>query len=38
MVVDNEVTMSPPDGVVFGDFSAGIDIRGFAQGNVVGTT
>jgi hypothetical protein len=34
-VVDNEVTMSPPEGVLFGDFSAGIDIRGFAQGNVV---
>ena len=34
-VVDNEVTMSPPDGVLFGDFSAGIDIRGFAHGNVV---
>lgn len=34
-VVDNEVTMSPPEGVLFGDFSAGIDIRGFAIGNVV---
>jgi len=36
VVVDNNVTMSPPEGVVFGDFSAGIDIRGFAQGVVVG--
>jgi hypothetical protein len=36
VVVDNEVTMSPPEGVVFGDFSAGIDIRGFAHGNFVG--
>lgn len=36
VVVDNEVTMLPPDGVQFGAFSAGIDIRGFAQGVVVG--
>ena len=36
VVVDNEVTMSPPEGVLFGDFSAGIDIRGFAHGNIVG--
>jgi hypothetical protein len=35
VVVDNEVVMSPPEGVLFGDFSAGIDIRGFAHGNVV---
>ena len=35
VVVDNKVTMSPPDGVQFGSFSAGIDIRGFAQGNFV---
>jgi len=35
-VVDNEVNMSPPDGVVFGNYSAGIDIRGLAQGNFVG--
>lgn len=35
-IVDNEVTMLPPDGVRFGAFSAGIDIRGFAQGVVVG--
>ena len=28
--------MSPPEGVLFGDFSAGIDIRGFAHGNIVG--
>jgi hypothetical protein len=37
VVVDNEVTMSPPEGVRFGDFSAGIDIRGFAHGVVVGS-
>jgi hypothetical protein len=35
VVVDNEVTMSPPQGTVFGPLSAGIDIRGFAQDNVV---
>ena len=27
--------MSPSEGVLFGDFSAGIDIRGFAHGNMV---
>lgn len=36
VVVDNEVTMSPPKGVVFGDLSAGIGIRGFAQNIFVG--
>ena len=35
IVVDNDVTMSAPEGTVFGGLSAGIDIRGFAQGNVV---
>jgi hypothetical protein len=35
VVMDNSVTMSPPPGVIFGDFSAGIDIRGFARDNVV---
>lgn len=35
IVVDNDVTMVPPDGTVFMPGSAGIDIRGFAQGNVV---
>ena len=35
VVVDNEVAMSPPEGVLFGAFSAGIDIRGFAHGNLV---
>ena len=35
VVVDNDVTMSAPEGTVFGENSAGIDIRGFAQGNVV---
>jgi len=34
IVADNEVTMSPPDQFV-GDLGAGIDIRGFARGNVV---
>jgi hypothetical protein len=36
VVVDNEVTMSPPDGVIFAGFGAGIDIRGFAQSVYVG--
>jgi hypothetical protein len=36
VVVNNEVTMSPPEGAQFGDFSAGIDIRGFVQGNEIG--
>lgn len=35
IVVDNDVTMSAPEGTVFGNESAGIEIRGFAQGNVV---
>ena len=35
IVVDNDVTMSPPEGTVFKDRSAGISIWGFAQGNVV---
>jgi len=35
VVVDNDVTMSPPEGTVFTDKSAGISIWGFAQGNVV---
>ena len=35
IVVDNNVTMSPPEGTVFDDFSAAIGIYGFAQGNVV---
>jgi hypothetical protein len=35
IVVDNDVTMSPPQGTVFGDLGAGINIRGFAQDNVV---
>jgi hypothetical protein len=33
IVVDNDVTMSAPDGTVFGAASAGIAIRGFAQAN-----
>lgn len=36
VVANNEVTMSPPEGVQFGDYSAGIDIRGFVQGNEIG--
>jgi len=35
IVVDNEVTMSPPEGVLFTNRSGGITISGFAQGNVV---
>jgi hypothetical protein len=35
IVVDNDVTMSAPDGTVFGSNSAGIMILGFAQGNAV---
>jgi hypothetical protein len=35
IVVDNDVNMSAPDGTVFGATSAGIAIRGFAQGNSV---
>jgi hypothetical protein len=33
-VLDNEVVMSPPD-TEFGNLSAAIEIRGFAQNNVV---
>lgn len=36
VVVDNKITMSPPDGVQFVGFSAGIDIRGFTQNIFVG--
>jgi hypothetical protein len=35
IVVDNDVTMSPPEGTVFSDVSAGIAVFGFARGNVV---
>lgn len=35
IVVDNDVTMSAPESAVFGTNSAGIEIRGFAQGCVV---
>ena len=35
IVVDNDVTMTPPEGTVFGPGSGAINIRGFAQGNVV---
>jgi hypothetical protein len=36
VVLNNTVTMSPPEGVVFGSYSAGIDIRGFVQDNEIG--
>ena len=35
IVEDNNVHMSPSQGTALGDFSAGISIRGFADGNVV---
>jgi len=35
VVLDNDVNMSAPASAVFGANSAGIEIRGFAQGNVV---
>jgi hypothetical protein len=35
IVADNDVTMSAPEGTVFGTESAGIEIRGFAQDNMV---
>jgi len=35
VVTDNDVAMSPPPGTVFGDFSAGIELRGFAKDSVV---
>jgi hypothetical protein len=35
VVEDNDVNMSPPENTAFGQDSAGISIRGFAQGNVV---
>jgi len=35
IVMDNDVNMQAPEGAVFGAYSAGIEIRGFAQGNVV---
>ncbi len=35
IVVDNDVTMSASESAVFGTNSAGIEIRGFAQGSVV---
>ena len=35
VVIDNLITMSPPEGTVFGANSAGIEIRGFAHGNSV---
>ena len=35
IIVDNDVTMSAPEDTVFGAASAGIQVRGFAQGNSV---
>ena len=35
VVADNSVTMSPPPDVPFTGLSAGIDVRGFANGNLV---
>jgi hypothetical protein len=35
VVVDNHVTMSPPEGTIFDQDSAAIAVRGFAQDNVV---
>jgi hypothetical protein len=35
IVVDNDVNMAAPEGSVFGANSAGIEIRGYAQGNLV---
>jgi hypothetical protein len=35
VVLDNEVTMLSPKGTVFGTLNAGIEIRGFAQDNVI---
>jgi len=35
VVVDNDVHMEAPEGTVFDENSAGIDVRGNAQGNVV---
>jgi hypothetical protein len=36
VIVENDIAMSAPGGVQFTNFSAGIDIRGFAQGVFVG--
>jgi hypothetical protein len=35
VIVDNDLTMSAPEGTVFAANSAGIEIRGFARGNAV---
>jgi hypothetical protein len=35
IVIGNEITMLPPAGTIFGNLSAGIDVRGFARDNVV---
>lgn len=35
IVADNDVTMTAPEGTVFGANSAAIEIRGFAQGNMI---
>ena len=35
VVTGNHIVMSPPQGAVLGPNSAGINIRGFAHGNLV---
>jgi hypothetical protein len=35
VISDNDVTISAPEGSVFGGRSAGIDVRGFARDNIV---
>jgi hypothetical protein len=35
VIVDNDITMSAPEGTVFDTNSAGIEVRGFVQGNSV---
>jgi hypothetical protein len=35
IVADNDLTMTAPEGTVFGANSAAIEIRGFAQGNMI---
>ncbi|HEY3840965.1 MAG TPA: hypothetical protein VGL72_30550 [Bryobacteraceae bacterium] len=32
VILDNDINMSAPDGSIFGPNSAGIEVRGYAQG------